>query len=119
MIKKHISALLISTVVGMAAAGCYSTKTTAGITPHKIKVVNGATQNPIAGATVQLSGAGCTVGQKTDEHGLVRLGSYGFYSLPKPDMIEITMQGYDRVSFRLTNGLPHRIELMPIESKKP
>ncbi len=103
----------------MGAAGCYSAKTTAGITPHKIKVVDGSTQHPVAGATVQLSGSGCSMGQKTDAQGLVRVGSCGFYSLPKPDTIEVAMPGYNRVSFRLTNGLPQRIELTPGGSQKP
>ena len=59
------------------------------------------------------------MGQKTDERGFMRFGSYGFYSLPKPDTIEVTKQGYNRVSFRLTNGLPQRIELTPVQSQKP
>ncbi len=116
-LKKQTGALLILSVVG--TAGCYSAKTTAGIAPHKIKVVDGSTQHPITGATVQLSGSGSSLGQKTDEQGLVRLGSDGFYSLPKSDTLEVTMQGYNRVAFRLTNGLPHRIELTPVESQKP
>lgn len=119
MTKKHVNALLILAAVGMGAAGCYSTKTTAGVTPYKIQVVDGSTQHPLAGATVQLSGSGCSLGQKTDERGFMRFGSYGFYSLPKPDTIEVTMQGYDRVSFCLTNGPPHRIELTPVQSQKP
>ena len=57
------------------------------------------------------------MGQATNERGLIQLGAYG-YTGPKMETMEITMQGYDSVSIRLTNGLPNQVEMTSIQSHK-
>lgn len=118
MTKKLLGALLAVAILAIAAAGCLSNKTTSGIIPHQLKVVDAVTKLPVAGADVKLTAPGMMMGNRTDERGMVDVGAYAFYSVPKPEEIEITMQGYDRVSFRLTNGLPHTVEIMPVQSQK-
>jgi len=116
MTGKRIGVLLALAAAGILAAGCSST-TISGVVPHKIKVIDAPTQRPIPGAQVMLYGSGCSMGQGTDQEGLMRVGAYVFYSLPKPEEIEVTKQGYNRVLFRLTNGLPNRIEMTPVHQE--
>jgi hypothetical protein len=111
MTRKHLSAILAATAIAIAAAGCRSDKTTSGATPHILRVVDAVTKLPVAGADVKLLGPGLISAYRTDERGMIDAGSLAFHSTPKPEQIEITMQGYNRVSFRLTNGLPPTVEI--------
>ncbi len=115
-LSKPLSALLAAAALAIAAAGCVSNKAISGIHPHSLKVVDAVTKLPVSGAHVTLSAPGMIMGHTTDQRGVVDIGAYGFYSMPKPEQVEVTMQGYDRVSFRLTNGLPHTVELTPAQS---
>ncbi len=118
MNRQHLGALLAAVSLAVVAAGCVSNQTTSGIVPHRLKVVDAVTKLPVAGADVKLSGPGMTMGHRTDERGAIDIGAYGFYSTPKPEEIEITKQGYNPVSFRLTNGLPHTVEITPVQTQK-
>jgi hypothetical protein len=118
MTKKYIAVLLAIAAVGILAVGCYSTHTTTMLWPHKIKVVDSLTKRPIAGAQVEMSGSGSSIGLATDERGVTRIGSYGLYTGPKMETMEVTMQGYESLSLRLTNGLPNQVEMTPIQSHK-
>jgi hypothetical protein len=118
MIKRYIAVLLAIAAVGMLAIGCYSPHTTTMLWPHKIKVVDSLTKRPIVGAHVELSGSGKCMGQATDELGVIRFGSYGLYTGPKMETMEVTMQGYDNLSLRLTNGLPDQVEMTSVQSHK-
>jgi hypothetical protein len=118
MRRKHPAALLAVATLSIAAGGCLSNKTTSGITPHKLKVVDAVTKLPVAGADVKLSAPGMTMGNRTDERGIIDIGAYGFYSIPRPEEVEVVMQGYNRVSFRLTNGLPHTLEITPVQGQE-
>jgi hypothetical protein len=117
MTEKRISPLWALAGVGILAAGCSST-TTSGVVPHKIKVIDASTQRPVAGAHVMMYGPGCSMGQNTDERGVMRVGAYVFYSVPKMEEIEVTKQGYNRVFFRMTNGLPDKVEMTPVQIQK-
>ncbi len=118
MIRNRLGHLVAVATLVVAVAGCLSDKTTSGIVPHKLRVVDAGTKLPVVGAEVKLSAPGMTMGHRTDEHGVIDVGAYAFYSIPKPEEIEITLHGYNRVSFRLTNGLPHTVEITPLQSQK-
>ncbi len=59
------------------------------------------------------------MGQATDEQGYMRVAS-GLLTagLPKYDRIEVTREGYESITFQLTNGLPHQIELIATSNHK-
>jgi len=118
MTQKHLGAFLALATLAIAAAGCLSDKTTSGTTPHVLKVVDAVTKLPVAGADVKLFGPGLTSGFRTDERGVIDPGAYAFQTTPKPEEIEVTMHGYNRVSFRLTNALPQTVEITPVQSQK-
>lgn len=117
MTEKLISLLLALAGFGTLAAGCSSTQTS-GVVPHKIKVIDASTQRPVAGAHIMMYGPSGSMGQTTDDLGVMRVGAYVFYSMPKMEEIEVTKPGYDRVFFRMTNGLPDNIEMTPVPVQK-
>lgn len=111
MTQKCIVLSLAAAVVGMFAAGCYSTHTAAFLGPRKIKVVDASTKRPITGARVELyDSAGHSMGQGTDDRGDMRMAS-GLLTIgvPEYDRIEVARDGYESVAFPLTNGLPHQL----------
>jgi hypothetical protein len=119
MTKKCLLLVAVA-IIGSSFAGCYSTNTSTFVGPRKIKVVDSLTQRPIAGAHVELySSAGQCMGQATDERGDMRVAS-GLLTagVAKYDRIEVSRDGYDSVAFQLTNGLPHRIELIETPNHK-
>ena len=102
----------------IAAAGCVSDKTNSGVTPHTLRVIDAVTKLPVVGAEVKLSAPGMTMINRTDERGMIDAGSLAFASRPKPENMEITRQGYNRVLMQLTNGLPPTVELTPVQSQR-
>ena len=118
MTKEYIAVLLAVAAIGSTAVGCYSAKTTTLIGPHSIKVVDSVTKRPIVYANVELSGSGSSMGEVTDERGVIRYGAYGLYNGPKMEIIEVSAPGYEPISSRLTNGVPKQVEITPIQSHK-
>ncbi len=118
MTTKRLKPLLAAAMVALAATGCLSSRTTPETTAHALKVVDAVTKLPVAGAHVKLSAPGMTMVNRTDERGTVDFGALAFHSRPKPEEVEVTMQGYNRVWFRLTNGLPHTVEITPGQGQK-
>ncbi|MGH7869384.1 MAG: hypothetical protein ACREP9_17535 [Candidatus Dormibacteraceae bacterium] len=116
--RKHLYALLAAATVAIAPAGCVSTETTSEAVPHNLTVIDAVTKLPVAGAVLKLSAPGMTMANRTDERGMIDFGALAFRSRPKPEGIEITMQGYGRVSFLLTNGLPRIVEMTRVQSPK-
>ncbi len=120
MIEKRVVLYVAVVAVGAFVTGCYSAYTTAYLGPRKIKVVDCSTKRPITGAHVELYGsAGQCMGQATDDRGNMRVAS-GLLTtgLPKYDRIEVSRDGYESVTFQLTNGLPDQIELIASPSHK-
>ncbi len=118
MTTKQSGTLFAIAILAIEMAGCLSNNTISGIVPHRLKVVDAVTKLPVAGADVKLTAPGMLIGNTTDERGAIDVGAYAFYSMPKPEEIEITRSGYNRVAFKLTNGLPATVEITPLPNQK-
>ncbi len=118
MNRKQLGALFTAAALVIGTAGCLSNKTAPPAANHTLKVVDALTKLPVAGAEVRLSAPGMTMTHRTDERGMIDVGALAFCSRPRPEEAEVSMQGYNRVSFRLTNGLPPTVEITPVQIPK-
>lgn len=118
MTRKRQGVLLAVATLAIAATGCLSNKTTSETAPHVLKVVDAVTKLPVPGAIVKLTAPGMTMANRTDERGMIDVGAGAFSIRPKPEELEITMQGYHRIAFPLTNGLPPIVEISRVQNQK-
>ena len=102
---RHVIIICEILAIALLAIGCASTP--AQIT-YTVKVVDIASKQPIAGATVTVVFPSTKATTHTDGQGVAR---FGFGAKPKEGDIAVTMPSYDAAVIHLAHPLPHQVEI--------
>jgi len=115
MNSKYISVILGVVLIALLVVGCASGS---GFALHRIKVIDASTKQPITGANVTMLWPGVIQESPTDGQGVASFGGPHAILGARAQEIDVTKQGYEPLSFHLTNGIPRQVEITPIQNPK-